>query len=257
MHLSDIYNGFISTVSELQEWYGRSFLSFCKHDVNLNAAIKVLVELEAIVVQGYKMATTKLGDIAAQLYFHPADIYAWKENFTEIFDRGLEQDVVAVCWALSHVPSEHMRLDFSKYWHYVDEFKDLTGAIDLDVEGTIGAGLLWWSILGGPSLGRFGNLIRERQEDFGRIHKALKILDDFKGWNQSEFIDDLLIRVRNRIPECLVNLCKLKGIGKSLAYELYNMGIQDIDDMQNQAEMIKIMGSPQLIQAMRGLVHDN
>jgi len=249
--IAEICNGSIESVQNVKDWMNRSFAVFTGEDVPFDQAIENLCLLKMIFRRGDFLVPLDIGRVAANLYFAPEDIYMWKENFTEVFERGLEDEEFAVVWALSNVPRERKRRDVAGYWNYLDEYKDQVGSLNLAYEGTAMAGLVWWSVMGGPSLGKLSSEIRSAKEDFGRICNALKKLNKLSNWNMDEFFDRLSTRVQYRVTDELANLCSIEGIGKGMAQELYAIGVENPKDINECWSSIEIEGSPMLIGKLR------
>jgi replicative superfamily II helicase len=256
--LPEIVNLKVRSLKEAQAWYNRSFNSLIGGESNLEEAIHDLLENNAIVENNGIYAATALGQISAQLYFSPVDVNAWKNNFDLIFNREIEENDVAVAWALATVHEERRKVDVSHYKMMVNDYGDQVSSLGLDISsGTLAMGVLWWNILGGPSMGRLKNDLDEIQKDFGRIHRALVMLNSmYAYWNKDQFLDNLQTQVRYKVPNYLVQLCKIEGVGKIGAYELYNMGIKDLEDCKNYRSDIESLDNQHLANSIKRALHE-
>jgi hypothetical protein len=173
--------------------------------------------------------------VASTLYFNAADVLAWKNNFSMVFEMGLETDDFAIAWALGNVPVTRSAGDFGKHWEVVGECKgNIPPGLEV-MQGSTTTIVLWWSAIGGPSVGKMRNQMLHLRDDFGRLHRALIALDEVYGWEKEDFFNELKNRVYRGIPSFLAELCKIQGITKSRADYLYNAGVRDRGDI---AEMV-------------------
>jgi replicative superfamily II helicase len=255
--IAEISSKRVTNISEAKKWYGRSFSSFSGDGLDIVAVIRNLESVGAIGLSGYKIFCTNIGRIASSYYFSSEDIAGWKENFDMLFDGSLYRNDVAVAWALSNVPGDEATLYLGKYRCFLDEYLDQIASFGLNHDkGSRVGGLIWWSILGGPSSSLFKVHVKAIRQDFGRIKNALLEINKVAGWNQSEFLDDLEFQVQRGIPNHLISLCRLKGIGKNYAYELYNMGIENVEQISERFSDIEFLEDDGLLSAIEGLLDD-
>ena len=213
------------------KWFQRSLAASQGKKVNF---IKVFDKMEAIGaierVPGGTVKATRVGMIASDLYFHPEDVQSWKNNFTRLFELGLENDNAAIAWALGTRNQGKSQGDFGDHRYLMSEYKGSL-PMGLDAEpGTIIQTTLWWCLMGGPPAGKMRNQMLELREDIGRIKRALIRLDkEEAGWDRESFFEDLELMVRKGISLSLLDLCKLPGITKGRADYLYNMGAKDAE----------------------------
>jgi len=254
--VAEISLGRVSTLREAEEWYKKSFAHHVRLPVDLSEVMELLVnEWDAVIKRGPLFLPTQFAHLATRYYYHPADIFDWKENFIELFSSGRKNNDVALSWALSHVCFDKTRYNVYGSWEAIDEYKSQTASLGLDCTGSVAGGLIWWSILGGPPVGRLRSMVKTVREDFGRLSKVLMELNGICGWNQQKFFEDLKVRVTYRVTEDLVELCKIQGINKTLAAELYNFGVRTLDDVEDKWVQIETYGSSHLVRVLRGLVN--
>ena len=216
--LPDICSGVITKHSEAVQWCQRSFCA----EPALDKALMLLKEVEAI---GENFAPTELGKVASAFYFHPADVYAWRENFRVLFDQGLENDEVAPAWALGNVPYDRIVGDLGERREVTSECRSRVPLGMSVMKGSLVNVTTWWYLMGGPSVGPLRLSCLERRKDFGRTKGALMRLGAIEDWDMSSFIDDLEIRVRRGITPELLPLCRFAGITKGRAAFLFESGI--------------------------------
>ena len=232
--LPEICNGVVKDVAGAERWYSKSFGAFQGKTPKFDNVFAELLEAEAIKETQTGFMPTELGMISSRLYFNPADVRAWRENFGTIFKMGLEREDLAIAWALGGVPCTRVSGDFGKHWHVVGECKgNMPLGLDM-VDGTSITVTLWWSAIGGPSVGKMRSQMLGLRDNFGRIYQALVGIDqNIAHWGMREFFDELLVRVHKGIPEVLAELCKLPGITKSRAAYLNDMGIRCEEDIKD------------------------
>jgi len=238
--LPDICDGEVQTLEDMKGWYSKTLGAFQGQKGSMDKAIDLLRASEAISDTPRGFVATSLGRIAAKLYFNPVDVRAWQENFNTVFDMGLETDDLAIAWALGNVPVTRMAGDFEKHWEVVGECKgNIPPGLEV-MEGSTTTIVLWWSAIGGPSVGKMRNQMLSLRDDFGRIHKALLSIDEeVTRWEKEDFFNELKKRVRYGIPSFLSELCKIPGITKSRADYLYNAGVREKSDLVEMADNLE------------------
>jgi replicative superfamily II helicase len=237
--LPEIVSGSIKDIDSANEWFKRSFSYMQGNSIDIKAVFNALEEFGSVVFDGKWVTATKLGEACSSFYFHPADVLAWKLNFQEIFDSGLEDDDVAPAWALGNVPYSRNIGDLSKNRWVIGSFLDNL-PIGLEVmDGSKVNVTLWWNCMGGPPVGPLKNIAMSLRKDFGRIRSLLNVLNmKVAKWDKADFFDTLELRVKLGIDSELVDLCKLQGISKGRARFLYDMGIMNLDDIIEHEENI-------------------
>jgi hypothetical protein len=231
--VSEISRGEVVDLASAEQWHQRSFHAFSGGKVNWDKLFKNLQSLGAIQYVGYRVEATPIGEIASSFYSHPADVKAWQDNFSMVFKLGLENDDVAVAWALGGVDFYRHSGDFGKHREVLEEYQNqLPAGLELR-DGCLMVSVLWWNVLGGPSVGKMRSQAIELKNDFGRIHRVLTALDGkLAKWNQTKFFDELLARSRRAIPANLAELFKVPGMTKGKAMALNEMGITTPQELQ-------------------------
>lgn len=234
--MSEISSARVRDEKTAEKWLSRSFAFF--QEGKQVAFVKVFEELHNVGMvnwDGRYVVSKKVGDIAANFYFHPFDVAAWRDNFSRLFSDGLEVYDEAVAWALGNVPHFKVTGSFGKLWEVIEEFKS---RLPLGLEsrnGSLVTEIVWWYVTGGPSIGHLRNQALAFREDFGRVLKVLTLLNHEMGWDMSGFFSDLKFRVEKAIPSNLLEFCQL-GIPKGQAICLYNMGVETREELERLAE---------------------
>ena len=174
-----------------------------------------------------------------------------KKKFTEIFNKGLENDDIAITWALSNVPCYKGRYkEIIKSKEILFGYKDMVDGYGFS-SISLTSGLAWWGVIGGERVSELKMERYEMKEDYKRINEALNGLNEICGWQMGDFFNSLAIRVEYGVLNFLVNLCKISGIGKTHAFELYNMNIENLEDIKNNILKIEELENERLKDVVR------
>lgn len=238
---SEIVNGNINFINDVDKWFERSFACILGYKINSKKVLKEMYEFGIIEIIDDKITPTKYAELSNIYYFHPYDIYYWKKNFTELFERELEKDNSVISWALTNIYTSKNEREVSDYYHYIQQYKDELSSIGMKTEGIL-SGLVYWSILNGIGLGKIRNTVRAYQLDFERMKKILcELFPDKK-----EYFEELSLRIRFKAGDEILPLLKIKNISKNLALEMYNMGIEYPEDIEDNIDSIQMYGSEKL-----------
>lgn len=227
--MPEIEAGRITDIASAERWFLRSLAAYQGRKMKFAKVFDKMAKMGAITqTPPDGISPTRVGEIASALYFHPSDVQAWMDNFTKLFELGLENDNAAIAWALGTRTQGKSHGDFGDHRFVIDEFKSaLPMGLELE-QGTVTQVVLWWCLMGGPPTGKMRNAMLALREDMGRIKRALVRIDkEVTKWNRVEFFDDVEIMVKKGVLTVLVELCKLPGITKGRADFLYNMGATD------------------------------
>jgi replicative superfamily II helicase len=233
--MPEIALGRVVNVATATKWYSRSLAFQQGKNVDFHKVFDKMSKMGAVtLVFPDDVRPTKIGKIAADLYFHPGDVQAWLENFTKLFEMGLENDNAAMAWALGTRTYAKSHGDFGDHRFIIGECKSAL-PLGLEMEpGTVTQVVLWWCAMGGSPAGRMRNQMLELRDDIGRIKRALVRIDnEVAGWNRNSFFNDLELMVRKGVDVTLVELCKLPGITKGKAEFLYNAGVRSVDGIED------------------------
>lgn len=249
--LPSIVEGKVRCISDVAEWYNKSFAAFQGYVLDADSVVERLIEQGMILSRKGRFVATELAETAVDYYLRPVDVDAWVRNFAEVVQRGLEQDDGALVWALATTPSQN-NCGYTSKWDLSNACTDMVSASGFSVPGEYRvAALVWWRLLGGPSCGEVKYLVAERRRDYGRVDAVLRVANEVNEWGIDEAIDELEVRVKHGVTSDLVKLCRLEGIGKGHALRLYNMGAQSVDDLMQMTDEIMGTGDEAFISAVR------
>lgn len=238
--LAEIVNGYIEDKESADNWFSKSFCHHLGGSFNFDEIFSYLHGFNAVEKNYNKIQATELGVASSKFYFHPADVFMWKNNFDQIFDLGLECDEVAPAWALGNLLSYRLTGDMSKLQYVSNDFcSRLPAGLDYFV-GTMTNMICWWHTMGGPSVGKLNNLSYGLSDDFARIKSLLNYIDfKYAKWGMDEYFEDIQYRIKLNISSELVPLCKLRRISKSRAMHLHSLGIESLEDLKEGYENLQ------------------
>jgi hypothetical protein len=222
--------------SDVEAWHYRSFHRFSGGELSSRAVVDVLLSCGAVTEAAGRIVATPLGRIASSMYFHPCDVDAWRSNFSRLFEEGLEEDDKASAWALGNVPVSRASGDLGGKWFVASVYRDeVPGSLPI-LDGAILGCVLWWSVLGGPSVGPMNGMVRQMREDGSRVVGDLRRVDrDVARWERGDYFDRLEMQMRRSLPVELVPLCALPRVGKGLATFLYEVGVTCPEDVVRES----------------------
>lgn len=257
--MPEISAGRVTDIESAGNWFVRSLASYQGKKIDFIKVFKKMEEMGAIrqILPGEGVEATRVGKIASDYYFHPADVQAWKDNFTTLFNMGIENDTASIAWALGTRPHSTSVGDFGDHRFVIEECKS---AIPLGITvqpGMVIQVVLWWCAMGGPPAGKMRNQMLALKEDIGRIKRVLVRLDkDVAGWERESFFNDMELMIRKGIGFNLLDLCKLPGITKGRADYLYNMGVRDAEGIGEVINDIKDDIDEPFAEALKGIVNE-
>jgi len=239
------------TTNQIKDWYQRSLAKYQGMDLEDDFVEQILTELTRIGAiefdpawNNYKL--TGLGRVSAWLYYDPWTVADWYVNFRVYFERENElgtltkEEGMAIC--LANVPSYDMgyvlrdwESDISrlanKACRVFPKFRAGCGVMMLALDAMLSDGEVPKDL---------NTFYRQISWDMSRIVQALKLIDSQHGlWGRQEWFEVLRLRVQYGVPEELVGLCKIKGIGGVRAKKLADSGIKSLDDFLQKPKVAR------------------
>ncbi len=272
--LAEIQNRVITDARSLLQWYSRSLASLQSIPFTMEDAEGILDDLEKmemVINKGNYYTLTGLGKVSGWLYYSPYDIYSWYRNFSFLFTGKFPEkktdtkddllkifqppptlpiiDDLILAWALTDIPSND--------WGYIpkefhDECEDLKWR--LRNRGVQATNAIHWTlaaieILKGTELdGMLKTSARTIRFDIRRIVQALSLMDNQYGrWDKKEMWKTLPIRIQYGIPEELIELVRIPGIGGIRARKMWDKGIHSLQDVISKTDVLKTLFKPTMI----------
>jgi replicative superfamily II helicase len=258
--LAEIQNRVITDARTLLGWYSRSLAYFQGEEFGIADAKGLLDDLEKmemVINKGTHYLLTGLGKVSGWLYFSPYDVYAWYRNFEQLF-RGKDGiipliDDTSISWALTDIPSND--------WGYIpkdiqaeaDEMKWKLRNRGIQASDAVHFSLAAMKCLNGIELeGVLKANARAIKYDIQRITQALGLIDSMYGkWDKKEFWKVLQPRINYGIPEEMIELVRLPGIGGVKAKKMWSAGIHSLSDVVSNTEGMKGIFVPVMIKKLQ------
>ena len=259
--LAEIQNKVITNPRTLLAWYSRSLAYFQGEEFGIEDAqglLEDLEDMEMVINKGTHYVLTGLGKVSGWLYFNPYDVYAWYRNFDQLF-RGKEgtippMDDLSISWALTDIPTND--------WGYIprdvkEEADDMAWKLRnryIQASDAVHFSLAAYKCLNGDELGKgtLNNNARAIKYDIQRTNQALGLIDSMYGkWERKEFWNVLPARIKYGIPEEMIELVRLPGIGGVKARKMWEKGIQTLEDVTKETATMKGIFIPTMIQKLQ------
>jgi len=284
--LAEIQNRVITDARTLLGWYSRSLAFFQGEEfgmVDAKGLLDDLENMEMVINKGTHYILTGLGKVSGWLYFSPYDVYAWYRNFNQLFGApkfercpncklpfeipeashscrycGWEYakpvvDDTSLSWALTDIPSND--------WGYVpkdvqteaDEMKWQLRNRGIQASDAIHFSIAVRKCLNGEELeGVLKADARAIKYDVQRIVQALGLIDSMYGkWEKKEFWKVLPPRINYGIPEEMIELVRLPGIGGVKARKMWGKGIHSLSDVVTNTEVMKGIFVPVMVKKLQ------
>lgn len=284
--LAEIQNRVVTDARTLLAWYSRSLAYFQGEEFSLEDAKGLLDDLEKmemVINKGTYYALTGLGKVSGWLYYSPYDVYGWYRNFNHLFGTPRFEncpncrlpfdnpDVFHSCrhcgWEYTKPPVDDLTLSWaltdipSNDWGYLprdiqsesDEMKWKLRNRGIQASDAIHFGVAAHKLLNGEELeGILKAHARAIKYDIQRIVQALGLIDSQYGkWEKKEFWKVLPVRINYGIPEEMIELVRLPGIGGVKARKMWDKGIRTLSDVANNTEVMKGIFVPVMVKKLQ------
>jgi replicative superfamily II helicase len=259
--LAEIQNRVVIDPTSLLRWYSRSLAYMQEKKFSLEDAKALLDDLEKmemVINQGNYYTLTGLGKTSGWLYYSPYDVYAWYKNFNAIFKpidgKTIPMDDLTLAWAVTDIPNNN--------WGYIP--KDVASECEelrwqLKNRGVQASDSIHFSLAALKCLqgievnnGSLKANCRSVKYDIRRVVQALSTMDGvYAKWEKKSLWKVLGARVTYGIPEEMVELTRLSGIGGVKARKMWEMGIHTLQDVTEHTDLLKRMFIPTMIHKIR------
>ena len=235
--ISEISEGEVYDISTLMEWYNRSLAAFQSNFLDRVDAEELLTKLEKIKVIekiGNRYKITKLGRVAAYLYYSPYSIAGWYFNFNKLFKEERLDDH-SISWALSNIPDNNNNFAGREMKDMVSGFVTSCRNRNLIIsEACAIVGVYFNACLSySDEIGEYQK--RQVKFDSERMCSALEMIDNmYAHWNRKDFWKKLQLRIEYEVTDEQTELCMLKGIGGVRVRKLFEEGIMTIFDFKRR-----------------------
>lgn len=240
--VNEINNKSIKTNEDIHDWYKKSLCHFQSKDLNTNIldkTIENLVKRGIIYSYNDEWKTTMVGKISSMYYYPPFDVADLKNNLKSICDYGLFDNDYLLSFFLGNIDSFRSGIiskaekeEVSLYAARLEKHLQDNNLRVFKTDSSIKYSACYYNILNGLNSQNMNAILRNLQMDFPRTLEVLKQIDkmDIKENIQDE-LGILGLRIQNSVPKHLVNLCRIKNVGKQRAKKLYELNIKNISDV--------------------------
>jgi len=245
--ISEIESREIKNARDICSWFQRSLAFMQQPDFMLDDAedlLQALFDMQMIQKDssGMNVQVTGLGRVASWLYFSPYDVYARYLNCSNILQKP-HQDEIDLAWALANVPSYdlgYVPKELKDECEWLSwELRDRNIKPFMNIHMVLAAYKCLTGEDANGSLRTFMNTIRY---DVPRVVQSMALTDSlYARWEKDKLWKSLATRVIYGIPECLVNLVSIPGVGAKRAKVLYDAGLKDSSDVSDPGNKPKIM----------------
>lgn len=193
---------------------------------------------------------TATGTVASMFYYSPFDVADLTRNWARVFERDRERDDHWVAMALGNVDSNRPsissvaeREEVGKFSRGLDACERAMGGGRGFAPGCLKAGCCYHNLLLGRHSHVLGAAMRGLQADFERLCEVLCAVDQMGGrWGKRDYFKRLHLRILYGVPEEMVDLCRIRGIGKVKARRLWDANLRDPEAVSgNVVKVIKAL----------------
>ena len=160
---------------------------------------------------------------SALMYLDPFDILALKKNL-----RDKPMSPITIGMALAGVPSRAFETTVPKHLELVE--------MPFSAQTMLASGLRYW-LEGQEVPYEMNNLVWSFKFDFERVLSGLKIAGPA---SQRDYYDVLGMMVLNGVPWNLIELIKIRGIGRKKALNLGRYGIKKVKDLVDEKNEVVV-----------------
>ena len=235
--LAEINSGEIRKEDDIWNWYKRTLAykqnpnGFREND--LKFLLTDLSVMKMIKIENEEIKITNLGRISANLYYSPYDISDWHKNFTKLFHQDKKIDDLELAWAIANIKSfdlnyvpKEISEECDTIARSLNERKLFSGTKIHMVLAT------HYALQGNEENGSLGAYIRAIRYDIPRMIQAIKLIDTtYSFWRKDDLWSVLPTRIIYGIPEYLIGLVRIPGVGGSRAKKLWDAGIKSVSDV--------------------------
>ncbi len=229
----------INSYDDLEKFIKKTFYFYqYKEDNEVIQKIKEIINFleQCNFIENYKL--TPIGKRVVELYINPLTAKLFIDNFKEDMEEIYYLYLISLAYEMPKVivyKNEYNNLIFDLYKLNID---------NIDIEAYKTAKILY-SWINEVSEAEILNLYRVEPGTLRYIIDnakwlcySLKEIGKILG-KETEFLDKLEIRLEYGAKEEIIELLKIKNIGKVRARKLYNKGIKSIEDIINNFEKVK------------------
>lgn len=242
--IGEVVNKSVQTREDVYKWYSRSLAA--RQDMNISKEyvdklVDYLIKNNAIREVDGRLVETELGKACTYFYLRPDMLKDLMENWSKIFEMGIEGNDFVLTRALSRLRMYDEVIVSKVDKGYIDGYLRASKAMEStfggSTEGQAKIGMAYLNMLKGVKgvevkdgkklMNPLVGIQRTLQQDIERIFQAMMYLDaKYTKWGRGTYWNGMAIRIRYGVGPELVDLCRLEGIGGGYAKKLYDSGIR-------------------------------
>lgn len=238
--VSEIYNKNVTSLEDVYSWYDRSFCAYQTQDIDediLETTLKNLKNRNIISEKSGEFFTTNIGKIASIFYYPPYDVADYKSNLKLFYNFDFNNDYF-LSFILGNIDSNRCNIisknDKEEISLYKEKILSILNKLSIKCfynDSSLKTCYCYYNILNSVHSSNLYSISKVLQLDFPRTLEVLKSINSFDlKLFDNDFFDQLRIRIQNGVPLHLVNLCKIKNIGRQRSQKLYDNGIKNVED---------------------------
>jgi helicase len=230
------------TISDVNQWYSRSFSSFENNFMRtaiLEETIEKLCDHGALKEKDGNYSITKLGEISIHNYLCPFVVSRYKKNFNNLFTKQNSKSAINIAYAFANVETylkEYMKTEEkTQIFEFVSKFKSIFGN---DVpDGIIKMTYLFNGLLKNEDNLLFQSTVRTIKKEIDRTVEIIKQIDErVCKWKKDDELDEILYQIKYSAPPHLRFLVKIPNIGIIRAEKLYQAGFTNAEQIRTNIE---------------------
>lgn len=242
--IGEVVNKSVQTREDVYKWYGRTLAS--RQDMNISKEyvdklVDYLINNNAIREIDGRLVETELGKACTYFYLRPDMLKDLMENWSKIFEMGIEGNDFVLTRALSRLRLYDEMIVSKADKGYIESYHKASKAMESSfggsTEGQSKVGMAYLNMIKGIKgvevkdgkklMNPLVSLQRGLQNDIERIFQAMMYIDaKYTKWGKGTYWNGMAIRIKYGVGPELVDLCRLEGIGGGYAKKLYDAGIR-------------------------------
>ena len=264
--LSTIVTGFADSMEELLEFMGATFYSYQQEPWSLRAVIEKVIEFlveKKMILEKHGLFPTELGGIVSRLYIDPLSASMIIEGMEKIENKAIAFTDLTLLQLASSTPDLRSLYLRSKDYEWLNEIvtehhaefvnlpKQSSSAYEwfLSDVKTASVMLDWINEVKEEDIvNKFGvgeGDIRALAENTKWLVHSMAELGNFLKMPSAKKAQELVLRLEYGANPELLELIRIRGIGRVRARKLYNAGYRDTETLRtsNQKEIAKLVGT--------------
>lgn len=244
--VSEIHHRSVRTREDIHSWYERTLAhhqnQWFDSDI-VDNVLELLMNCGAIKEEDGEFKATSVGTIASMFYFSPFDVADYKRSFGKLFDKGNQNNDIAIAVALGNTDSQRFgivsKAEREEMGTFAGKVQQLYGIYAVS-EPAIKASFAYWNLLNGKHNALFNGFMLGLKFDFPRTAQVLQAIDQMASrWNKTEWFKQLRGRVQYGVGANLIDLCQLPNIGGVRAQVLWDNKIRTVADVATNPEKVR------------------